>query len=60
MIKRVFLLLDLILFFQMVLYEKMNSAQTIMGNDGLLCYTNSILKTFQYPFTTSNAFNHII
>ena len=30
MIKRVFLLLDLILFFQMVLHEKMNSAQTIM------------------------------
>ena len=30
MIKRVFLLLDLILFFQMVLYEKMNGAQTLM------------------------------
>ena len=39
MIKRVFLLLDLILFFQMVLYEKMNSAQTIMGNDSFIEHT---------------------
>ena len=30
MIKRVFLAIDLVLFFQMVLYEKMNGAQTLM------------------------------